>query len=106
MIITKHGKKLLAILALVLALTLVFCSCGGKKDAKAEDETKITGTAETGDTPADTDEPDEIEIDGGINLDNVCQVKEAGCDIIVAGSAVFGAEDIPARTRAFCEKLV
>ena len=48
----------------------------------------------------------EIEIDGGINLDNVSKVKEAGCDIIVAGSAVFGAEDIPQRTRAFCEKLV
>lgn len=31
----------------------------------------------------------DIEIDGGINLDNVASVIEAGANIIVAGSAVF-----------------
>ncbi len=30
-----------------------------------------------------------IEVDGGINLSNVKSVKEAGCDIIVAGTAIF-----------------
>ena len=30
-----------------------------------------------------------IEIDGGINADNIKKVKDAGCDLIVAGSAVF-----------------
>ncbi|MBQ4283202.1 MAG: ribulose-phosphate 3-epimerase [Lachnospira sp.] len=31
----------------------------------------------------------DIEIDGGINLDNVATVVEAGANVIVAGSAVF-----------------
>lgn len=30
-----------------------------------------------------------IQVDGGINLDNVKTVVEAGCNVIVAGSAVF-----------------
>ena len=40
-----------------------------------------------------------IEIDGGVNPDNIARVKEAGTEIIVAGSAVFKAEDIPERVR-------
>ncbi len=47
----------------------------------------------------------EIEIDGGINLDNIANVIDAGVDIAVAGSAVFKAEDVPARVRDFNEKL-
>lgn len=31
----------------------------------------------------------DIEVDGGINLDNVAEVMDAGANIIVAGSAVF-----------------
>ncbi len=42
-----------------------------------------------------------IEIDGGVNLNNAAQIRAAGCDILVAGSAVFGADDIPARVREF-----
>jgi len=42
-----------------------------------------------------------IEIDGGVNLKNAADIKAAGCDILVAGSAVFGADDIPARVRDF-----
>ncbi|MBQ1523930.1 MAG: ribulose-phosphate 3-epimerase [Firmicutes bacterium] len=42
-----------------------------------------------------------IEIDGGVNLKNSADIKAAGCDILVAGSAVFGADDIPARVREF-----
>ncbi len=42
-----------------------------------------------------------IEIDGGVNLDNVKDVTDAGVDIAVAGSAVFGAEDIVKRTKDF-----
>lgn len=36
----------------------------------------------------------EIEIDGGVSLDNIKEVMETGVDVVVAGSAVFGAEDI------------
>ncbi len=46
-----------------------------------------------------------IEIDGGITLDNAARVKEAGCDIFVAGSAVFKAEDIEKRVKEFKEIL-
>ncbi len=34
----------------------------------------------------------EIEIDGGVNLDNVVELKKAGADIVVAGSFIFGKE--------------
>lgn len=32
----------------------------------------------------------ELEVDGGVNLSNIKEVLEAGADVIVAGSAVFG----------------
>jgi ribulose-phosphate 3-epimerase len=34
-----------------------------------------------------------IQIDGGVNLANLPVVVEAGCDIVVAGSAIFGTDD-------------
>ncbi len=34
-----------------------------------------------------------LEIDGGVTADNVAEIKEAGADVIVAGSAVFKAAD-------------
>lgn len=38
----------------------------------------------------------EIEVDGGVNLKNAATVIEAGADILVAGSAVFNADDAKA----------
>jgi ribulose-phosphate 3-epimerase len=35
----------------------------------------------------------DIEVDGGINLENAKEVIKAGADVLVAGSAVFGAGD-------------
>lgn len=46
-----------------------------------------------------------IEVDGGVNLDNAQMLIESGADILVAGSAVFGAEDIPARCLKFKELI-
>ena len=46
----------------------------------------------------------QIEVDGGINVDNVDIVLEAGVNVVVAGSAVFG-ENIEEKTKAFMEKL-
>ena len=40
-----------------------------------------------------------IEVDGGINRETIHQVLEAGANVIVAGSAVFG-KDIPENVRA------
>lgn len=34
-----------------------------------------------------------IEIDGGVGLQNAGKIMEAGADVLVAGSSVFGAED-------------
>jgi ribulose-phosphate 3-epimerase len=40
-----------------------------------------------------------LEVDGGINADTIGQAAEAGADVFVAGSAVYGADD-PARAIA------
>ncbi len=41
----------------------------------------------------------EIEVDGGVKPSNAAEVIEAGADILVAGSAVFGAGDYAAAIR-------
>lgn len=46
----------------------------------------------------------DIEVDGGINLDNVGAAVDAGANIIVAGSAVFK-NDIGVNIKSFLEKL-
>jgi len=40
-----------------------------------------------------------IAVDGGINEDNVRQVVEAGAEVIVAGSAIYGKGDPVAAAR-------
>jgi ribulose-phosphate 3-epimerase len=47
-----------------------------------------------------------IEIDGGIDLGNIQQVVAAGAEMIVAGSAIFGAEDAGAAVRGLREATV
>lgn len=46
----------------------------------------------------------DIEVDGGVNLDNVAELLDAGANIIVAGSAVFGG-DIAQNTAHFLDIL-
>ncbi|MCI8893071.1 MAG: ribulose-phosphate 3-epimerase [Lachnospiraceae bacterium] len=48
--------------------------------------------------------PVDIEVDGGITLDNVGKVLGAGANVIVAGSAVFKG-DIEENVKAFLEKM-
>jgi ribulose-phosphate 3-epimerase len=38
-----------------------------------------------------------VQVDGGIKLDNARAVRDAGADLLVSGSGVFGAPDIGAR---------
>ena len=45
-----------------------------------------------------------IQVDGGINLDNVEEVVKAGADIIVAGSAIFRSDNIKNAVFEFKEK--
>ena len=42
----------------------------------------------------------ELEVDGGVSLKTRDACVEAGANVLVAGSAVYGAEDISARIRA------
>ena len=37
--------------------------------------------------------PIELEVDGGVKIDNIEEIAAAGADVFVAGSAVFGADD-------------
>ena len=34
-----------------------------------------------------------LEVDGGVNLKNICDIAQAGADVIVAGAAIFGSDD-------------
>jgi ribulose-phosphate 3-epimerase len=42
----------------------------------------------------------EVEIDGGIKIDNAAVAAEAGVDILVSGTGIFGADDPAAAARA------
>lgn len=46
-----------------------------------------------------------IQMDGGISLENVGHVVDAGVDIVVAGSAVFKTPDIVATTQEFVKVM-
>lgn len=46
----------------------------------------------------------DIEVDGGVNLENVTELMDAGANIIVAGSAVFQG-DVSENTRMFLDIL-
>ncbi len=48
----------------------------------------------------------EIEVDGGVKIDNIRQVVAAGADVLVAGSAVFNTEDYAATISALRENAV
>ncbi|MCK5420585.1 MAG: ribulose-phosphate 3-epimerase, partial [Deltaproteobacteria bacterium] len=47
----------------------------------------------------------ELEVDGGINLDNISKVVNAGADVIVAGSAVFKSKDCKETVMQMKKKL-
>jgi ribulose-phosphate 3-epimerase len=38
-------------------------------------------------------QPTRVQVDGGINLETAPLVRAAGADVLVSGSAVFGADD-------------
>jgi ribulose-phosphate 3-epimerase len=38
-----------------------------------------------------------IEVDGGVSLDNIEKIASSGADVLVAGSSVFKAKNIPKR---------
>jgi ribulose-phosphate 3-epimerase len=46
-----------------------------------------------------------VQVDGGISNDNVRSVYDAGADLIVCGSAIFGMEDLPRAYRRLVQLL-
>ncbi len=49
--------------------------------------------------------PIRLEIDGGVKLDNIREIAEAGADTFVAGSAIFGTKDYKATIAAMRAEL-
>ena len=49
--------------------------------------------------------PTLIEVDGGVGPNNARAVAEAGADVLVAGSAVFGNADVPAAIKRLRDQL-
>lgn len=43
----------------------------------------------------------EIQVDGGVKLDNIKEIVDCGADILVAGSAIFGSDDVVEATKQF-----
>ena len=44
-----------------------------------------------------------LEVDGGVNKNNIAQIVKSGADVIVAGNAIFGSGNIAAATRELIE---
>jgi ribulose-phosphate 3-epimerase len=53
----------------------------------------------------DSGRPIRLEIDGGVNLNNIAEIAAAGVDTFVSGSAIFDADDYQATIRAMREKI-
>ena len=49
--------------------------------------------------------PIRLEVDGGIGIENIKQIADAGADMFVAGSAIFKSSDYSATIKAMREKL-
>jgi ribulose-phosphate 3-epimerase len=46
-----------------------------------------------------------LEVDGGVSLETVDEARQAGADLLVAGSSVFGTDDPAAAFRALAARL-
>ncbi|MBE9531623.1 MAG: ribulose-phosphate 3-epimerase [Proteobacteria bacterium] len=47
----------------------------------------------------------ELEVDGGVKIDNIAEVASAGADVVVAGSAIYGSDDYKATITAMRKEL-
>jgi ribulose-phosphate 3-epimerase len=46
-----------------------------------------------------------VQVDGGVGVENIRAVRDAGADLLVAGSAIFASEDIAAAYRGLAEAV-
>ncbi|MCL2082529.1 MAG: ribulose-phosphate 3-epimerase [Oscillospiraceae bacterium] len=47
----------------------------------------------------------ELQVDGGITMENAVMCVRSGASALIAGSSVFGVQDIAQRCRDFCESI-
>lgn len=81
-VLTPYIKSKL--IDLVVIMSVEPGACGRPFDERAIDKVKAL---------RELSSKIDIEVDGGINLDNIAKVVEAGANIVVAGSAIFKSED-------------
>lgn len=81
----------------MILLMSVYPGFGGQKYITSVTEKLQKVKALIGDRPID------LEIDGGINLETISQAAQAGANIIVAGTAVFGADNRQKAIQALLE---
>ena len=53
----------------------------------------------------DGGQPIALEVDGGVKVDNIAEIRAAGADTFVAGSAIFGKPDYRAVIKALREQI-
>jgi len=46
-----------------------------------------------------------VQVDGGVDAENAAAIREAGASLLVAGSAIFGQEDLPRAYRRLVQAL-
>ena len=46
-----------------------------------------------------------VQVDGGVGLDNASELRRAGADLLVAGTSVYGAEDVRAAYRRLADAV-
>ncbi len=46
-----------------------------------------------------------LEVDGGVSLETIDEIRDAGTDLFVAGSSVFGADDPAAAFTALANRV-
>lgn len=81
----------------IVLLMSVFPGYGGQKFIEETlEKVKKARTYAASIGRADMD----IEIDGGVTVDNAAKIREAGANVLVAGSAVFKAQDMAAAISA------
>jgi ribulose-phosphate 3-epimerase len=47
----------------------------------------------------------EIEVDGGVTVENARRIADAGADVLVSGSAIFGTDDYKATIARYRQVL-
>ena len=46
-----------------------------------------------------------LQVDGGVKIDNIAEIRRAGADTFVAGSAIFGKPDYPGIIKSMREQI-